>query len=56
MRESNRCLTCGDEIPNGCLYCILCIEESEAEEEQEREQLLYEMRIQNYDFVSTLAM
>lgn len=48
MRESNRCLTCGDEIPNGCLYCISCIEE--AEEEQEREQLLYEMRIQNYDF------
>ena len=50
MRESNKCLTCGDEIPNGCLYCIPCIEESEAEEEQEREQLLYEMRIQNYDF------
>lgn len=50
MTESNKCLTCGDEIPNGCLYCIPCIEELEAEEEQEREQLLYEMRIQNYDF------
>lgn len=55
MTESNRCLTCGDEIPNGCLYCIPCIEESEIEEEQEREQLMYEdmyeeMRIQNYDF------
>ena len=31
MTESDVCLTCGDEIPNGCLYCLSCIEESELE-------------------------
>ena len=31
MQEYNRCLTCGDEIPNGRLYCLSCIEESALE-------------------------
>lgn len=42
ITDSNRCLTCGDEIPNGCLYCTSCIEESELEQKaKEYSQHLY---------------